>query len=85
MTATDLRVMLARTGFEHQEVAERLGIHKTQLSHYLSERRPMPEGFADRFEATVRELVEERAAQIRREANEKADRLLAAVGSEALR
>jgi transcriptional regulator with XRE-family HTH domain len=57
LTATDLRILLAERRVTQADVAFRLGKHPTQISHYLSGRREMPEGFTDQFRQAVEELA----------------------------
>lgn len=39
----DLRSKIDSKGLKHSWVADKIGIHKTALSHYLSNLRPMPD------------------------------------------
>ncbi len=62
-TVRKLRGRIAETGAKHHEVAALVGIHPTQFSNILNERRPMPEGFEERVRAALDWLdAAERAA-----------------------
>jgi predicted transcriptional regulator len=49
----DFNEQIKRTGLKKKWVAERLGIHRTLLSHYISGTRPMPE----RIEIELKRLL----------------------------
>ena len=53
-TVRKLRGRIAETGAKHHEVAALVGIHPTQFSNILNERRPMPEGFEGEGEGSTR-------------------------------
>ena len=58
-TVRRLRGRIAERGVKHLKVAALLGIHPTNFSHILSERRPMPQGFEARVNAALADAVVE--------------------------
>jgi plasmid maintenance system antidote protein VapI len=77
---TQMRMELAKTQVKSREVAELLGLHFTTLSSILAGRRPMPADFSERFYGAIQTVVQERAASIRRQAEQEANRILETAG-----
>lgn len=51
-------------GVSAVDLAEKLGVKKSILSHYEAGRRRMPDGFVERYITAVQELVRERAKAV---------------------
>lgn len=75
----EMRAAIAKSPVTQRELAAAMGIQDARLSKWLNAERRPPDWFLGRFWPVLRRLTEEKAAELRAEAERKAQQILASV------